>query len=262
MHTTTWLRELTVGQEAAKAAADILLSGWGNRPTFQFKSSHTDLVTDFDRRAEEAVLRILTAAFPDDGIVAEEGGRQASGSGRTWHIDPLDGTTNFVHGLPLFATSIGLVADGHPVVGVVSAPALGWTFHGNVGGVACLNQQPIRVSAVTELTSALLVTGFPYLSNQEHDNVQEFVAFTRASQGVRRLGSAALDLCFVACGWLDGYWERHIKSWDLVAGAALVIAAGGQISDPGGGPFVPETGCVLASNGTIHPAMLDQLRNR
>jgi myo-inositol-1(or 4)-monophosphatase len=259
MEATSWLHELTAAQEAAKAAAAILLSGWGKAPTFQFKSSNTDLVTEFDRRTERAVLEVLTDAFPDDGIMAEEGGRHASGSGRTWYVDPLDGTTNFVHGLPLFATSIGLVAQGRPVLGVVCAPALGWTFHGAVGRGSFLNQQPIYVSAVAELPRALLVTGFPYLRSEPHDNLSEFAAFMHATQGVRRLGSAALDLCFVACGWLDGFWERHIKSWDLVAGAAIVEAAGGQVSDPDAGGFVPETGCILASNGRIHQAMLDKL---
>jgi myo-inositol-1(or 4)-monophosphatase len=260
MDTTTWSRELAVAQDAAKAAAAVLLPGWGGRPSFELKSSATDLVTDFDRRAERAVLQALSAAFPGDGIVGEEGGRQASDSGRTWHVDPLDGTTNFVHGLPIFATSIGLVAEGRAVLGVVSAPALGFTFCGAEQRGALLNDRPIHVSAVAELGRALLVTGFPYLRNEQHDNLPEFAAFMRASQGVRRLGSAALDLCFVGCGWLDGFWERHIKSWDLVAGAAIVRAAGGEICDPDGGPFVPETGCILASNGKIHQAMLDELR--
>ena len=254
-------RELAVAREAAAEASTILLDGWGTRPAFRFKSSETDLVTDFDKKAETAIVRRLCEAFPDDAIVGEEGGGQAGGSGRAWHVDPLDGTTNFAHGLPIFGTSIGLWADGRPLAGVVTAPALGWVFQGGPGLGAFLGSQPIRVSSqVATLSRALLVTGFPYLRGAAHDNVPEFAAFMRASQGVRRLGSAALDLCFVACGWLDGFWERHIKSWDLVAGAAIVLAAGGQISDPGGGPFVAQTGCILASNGQIHSAMLDELR--
>ena len=254
-----WSRELAVAQEAAAAAAAILLQGWGNRPAFRFKSSDVDLVTEFDGRAEAVIVRALAVAFPDDSIVGEEGGGQTGRSGRTWHVDPLDGTTNFAHGLPIFGTSIGLVAEGEPVAGVVTAPALGWTFHAARGQGAFFNHKPIRTSDVAELGLALLVTGFPYLRVQQHDNLPEFTVFMRASQGVRRLGSAALDLCFVACGWLDGFWERHIKSWDLVAGVAIVTEAGGQVSDPGGGPFVPETGRILASNGKIHQAMLDEL---
>jgi myo-inositol-1(or 4)-monophosphatase len=255
-------RELDVAREAAAAAAAVLLEGWGKRPEFHFKSSQTDLVTEFDRRAEAVIVGQLAAAFPDDAIVGEEGGEKAGRSGRAWHVDPLDGTTNFTHGLPFFGSSIGLWAGAKPVAGVVTAPALGWTFLGGPGQDAFLNDQPIRVSEVAELRRALLVTGFPYVQSEPHDNLLEFAAFMRASQGVRRLGSAALDLCFVACGWLDGFWERHIKSWDLVAGAAIVLGAGGQVSDPDDGPFVAQTGCILASNGPIHQAMLDELRRR
>jgi myo-inositol-1(or 4)-monophosphatase len=257
---THWLREIAVAQEAAASAAAILLQGWGTRPEFRFKSSDVDLVTEFDGRVETVIVRALSAAFPDDAILGEEGGGQAGRSGRTWHVDPLDGTTNFAHGLPIFGTSIGLLAEGESVVGVVSAPAMGWIFRGARGQGAFLNDRPIHPSDVAELGLALLVTGFPYLRVQQNDNLPEFAVFMRASQGVRRLGSAALDLCFVACGWLDGFWERHIKSWDLVAGAAIVMAAGGQVSDPEGGPLVSETGCILASNGRIHQAMLDELR--
>jgi myo-inositol-1(or 4)-monophosphatase len=256
-----WLHELTVAQEAASAASTILLEGWGQRPEFRFKSSETDLVTEFDGRAEAAVVHALASAFPKDTIVGEEGGGQAGDSRRAWHVDPLDGTTNFTHGLPIFCTSIGLLVDDKPVLGVVTAPALGWTFRGVVGDGAFLNDKPIYTSDVSDLGRALLVTGFPYVRSGQYDNLAAFGAFMRSSQGVRRLGSAALDLCFVACGWLDGFWERHIKSWDLVAGAAIVLAAGGQVSDPGGGSFVAQTGCVLASNGHIHEAMRSALAN-
>ncbi len=258
MNTLDLAHELAVAQKAAETAGTILKEGWGSRPGFHFKSSQTDLVTEFDGRAEAAIMHALATAFPDDNVVGEEGGRQSGASGRTWHVDPLDGTTNFVHGLPIFGTSIGLVAQGQPVLGVVTAPVLGWSFH-SAGQGAFLNGKPIHTSGVDELGRALLVTGFPYLRSEKHDNLPDFSAFMQASQGVRRLGSAALDLCFVACGWLDGFWERNIKSWDLVAGAAIVLGAGGQVCDPSGGPFVPETGCILASNGRIHQAMLAQL---
>lgn len=262
-HNKPWAAELGVAQTAAAAAGTILLEGWGHRPTVQFKTSANDLVTEFDGRAEVAVMHILSAAFPDDAIVAEEGARQTGKSGRTWYVDPLDGTTNFSHGLPLFGTSIGLWAHGLPVVGVITAPALGWVFTGAEGLGAYRGQEAIAVSQVTDLQRSLLVTGFPYVRSKANDNYPEFTTFMRASQGVRRLGSAALDLCFVACGWLDGFWERNIKAWDLVAGAALVRAAGGQVSDPDEGPFQPETGAILASNGHLHEAMkkiLDEVR--
>jgi len=253
--------ELAIAREAAAEASAILLEGWGHRPAFRFKSSETDLVTEFDKKAEVAVIRKLATAFPDDAIVGEEGGGQPGRSGRAWHVDPLDGTTNFTHGLPFFGTSIGLLDHDQPVAGVVTAPALGWTFHGSRGLGAFLGDKPVYVSDVATLSRSLLVTGFPYVRTVPNDNLGEFAAFMRASQGVRRLGSAALDLCFVACGWLDGFWERHIKSWDLVAGAAIVLAAGGQVSDPDGGPFVAQTGSIVASNGQIHQAMVDELRH-
>src|SRR5512140_4046855 len=139
-------QELAVALEAARAAATILLEGWGKRPAFRFKSSETDLVTEFDGRAEAVIIEALARAFPDDAIVGEEGGGQAGRSGRAWHVDPLDGTTNFSHGLPLFGTSIGLLVDDQPAMGVVTAPALGWTFRGGRGLGAFLNDLPIVVS--------------------------------------------------------------------------------------------------------------------
>jgi len=259
-HEPSLTRELAVAREAAADAAALLVEGWGTHPAFRFKTSETDLVTEFDKKAEAVIIHKLAEAFPDDAIVGEEGGGQIGRSGRAWHVDPLDGTTNFTHGLPIFGSAIGLWANEEPIAGVVTAPALGWTFHGGRGHGAFLGDKAIQVSQVAELSRALLVTGFPYLRSGRHDNVPEFSAFMRASQGVRRLGSAALDLCFVACGWLDGFWERNIKSWDLVAGSAIVLAAGGQIGDPDGGPFVAQTGCILASNGHIQQAMLDELR--
>jgi myo-inositol-1(or 4)-monophosphatase len=245
--------------EIAKEAAQILLAGWGTRPTVGYKSEDINLITEYDRRSEELVVRRLAAAFPNDRIVAEEGSRisGAEGGGRVWYVDPLDGTTNFAHGLPLFCVSLGLVVDGRPVLGVVEAPAVGWSFSGSVtGGGASWNGRPIAPSQVDRLGSALLVTGFPYARNPVQTNLPEWTAFTAAAQGTRRLGSAALDLCFVACGWLDGYWERALHPWDLVGGAAIVTAAGGQVTDLDGSPFDGETGRVLASNGPLHDQMM------
>ncbi len=252
--------ELVCAQAAASAAGDVLLEGWGTRPEVRFKSSAADLVTEFDGRSETVIVEHLANNFPDDAIIGEEGTGRPGTSGRAWYIDPLDGTTNFSHGLPLFCVSIGLCEAGQPILGVVFAPALGWLFVGARDETATRDGQPIHVSAVDTLARSLLVTGFPYVSHPPTgDNLPEFASFMRASQGVRRLGSAALDLCCVACGWFDGFWERHIKAWDLVAGAAIVEAAGGRISDPAGGPFQPESGCILASNGLIHQPMLEGL---
>jgi myo-inositol-1(or 4)-monophosphatase len=260
METMDWSRELAVAQEAAEAAAAILRSGWGQRPSFACKSSNTDLVTDFDRRAESAVLGVLTGAFPDDGITAEESGRRASGSGRTWHVDPLDGTTNFSHGLPLFSVSIALYQEGSPRAAAVVAPALGWEFAAARGQGATCNGGPLRVSATGRLDDALLVTGFPYDRRESADNnFRRFEALAQLTHGVRRLGSAALDLCFVARGWLDGYWEHKLKPWDIAAGVLIAAEAGARLTAFDGGPLAVERGEVVATNGLIHDELLGVL---
>lgn len=245
----------------AHAAGEVLLEGWGKRPTTQQKTAATDLVTEYDKRAEVLISQRLQQAFPDHAIVGEEGCRIGDPEARfIWYVDPLDGTMNFSHAMPMFSVSLGLVVNGAPMVGVVHAPALGWTFAGIVGGKATRNGQPITVSKVAALPQALYATGFPYVAGQPDANLPEFSAFLRTTHGVRRLGSAALDLAFVAAGWLDGYWERHIQPWDLAGGAALVVAAGGKVSDVEGGPCDVRTGRILATNGLVHEQSLNLLR--
>ena len=251
--------------EIAAAAGSILLEGWGSRPDVDFKTDETDLVTVFDKRSEALVVERLRKAFPRDTVIGEEGATvegPEGRAGRVWYVDPLDGTTNFAHGLPIFAVSIGLCSNGEPVVGVVEAPALRWSFHGIAAEepLATLNGQAIRPSATRRVQRSLLVTGFPYVRTPEHSNLPEWAAMTSAAQATRRLGSAALDLCFVACGWFDGYWERHLRPWDLAAGVAILRAAGGRVTAPGGGPFDCLVGDVLASNGLVHDEMVDILR--
>ena len=245
-------REIAVG--VAREAGRILLEGWGTRPAIGFKSEDIDIVTEFDKRSEALIVERLAAAFPDDRIVAEEGTThgEAGGARRVWYVDPLDGTTNFAHGMPLFSVSLGMAIDRRAVLGVVEAPALGWSFAGTTSGGSTFNGKPIAPSQTDQLVRALLVTGFPYIRNPVQNNLAEFAALTAAAQGTRRLGSAALDLCFVACGWLDGYWERALHAWDLVGGAAIVMGAEGRATDLDGTPFDGETGRVLATNGRIH----------
>jgi len=245
--------------EIAREAGKILVEGWGTRPAIGFKSEDINLVTEYDRRSEALVVERLAKAFPDDRIVAEEGTTVAGegSGGRVWYVDPLDGTTNFAHGLPFFSVSLGLTENRRPLLGVVKAPVLGWTFAGTTtGGGSTLNGKPIAPSRTEQLAGALLVTGFPYQRNPVQNNIAEWTAFTAAAQGTRRLGSAALDLCYVACGWLDGYWERALHAWDLVGGSAIVIGAGGKATDLDGRPFDGETGRVLASNGPLHDQMM------
>jgi myo-inositol-1(or 4)-monophosphatase len=248
-----------VAVEIAREAGKILVEGWGTRPAVGYKGEDINLVTEYDRRSEALIVERLARAFPDDRIVAEEGTTAGleGGGRRIWYVDPLDGTTNFAHGFPLFSVSLGLWAEGRPVLGVVEAPVMGWSFAGTVtGGGSTLNGKPIAPSRTDRLGSALLVTGFPYARNPLQTNLPEWAAFTASAQGTRRLGSAALDLCFVACGWLDGYWERALHPWDLVGGSAIVQGAGGQATDLDGGPFDGESGRVLASNGLIHEQMM------
>ncbi|MDX2023728.1 MAG: inositol monophosphatase family protein [Deltaproteobacteria bacterium] len=245
----------------AHAAGEVLLQGWGQRPATQTKSAPTDLVTEYDKRAEEVVMKRLAADFPEHAIVGEEGSRIGPSHAKcVWYVDPLDGTMNFAHGLPFFAVSIGLVVNDAPVVGVVHAPALGWTFAGMVGGGATRNGMPIAVSHTAALPHGLFATGFPYVAGQPNANMPEFAAFIHTTHGVRRVGSAALDLAFVAAGWIEGYWEAHIQSWDIAAGAALVVAAGGRVSDVDGGTFDARTGRVLATNGLVHEQALNLLK--
>ncbi|HVZ75572.1 MAG TPA: inositol monophosphatase family protein [Polyangia bacterium] len=255
---------LRVAVDVAREAGRILVEGWGTRPTVRFKDEDINLVTEYDKRSEALIVERLARAFPQDRVVAEEGsvveGQGDAGARRVWYVDPLDGTTNFAHGLPLFSVSLGLVVDGRAALGVVEAPVLGWTFAGKIGldgsgGGSTFNGKPITPSTTDRLSGALLVTGFPYARNPIQDNLAEWAAFTAAAQGTRRLGSAALDLCFVAAGWLDGYWERALHPWDLVAGAAIVEGAGGRATDLDGSPFDGRTGRVLASNAHIHEQM-------
>jgi myo-inositol-1(or 4)-monophosphatase len=255
-------REIAVG--IAREAGRILMAGWGTRPAIDFKSEDINLVTEFDKRSEALIVQRLAAAFPDDRVVAEEGtthGTERAGQ-RIWYVDPLDGTTNFAHGMPIFSVSLGLTIDRRPVLGVVEAPALNWSFSGTTtGGGSTFNGKPIAPSLIETLSRSLVVTGFPYVRNPVQNNLAEFAALTAAAQGTRRMGSAALDLCYVACGWLDGYWERYLHAWDLVGGAAIVIGAGGQATDLDGRPFDGLTGRVLATNGRIHAEFIRVLED-
>jgi myo-inositol-1(or 4)-monophosphatase len=248
---------------AAAAAASALLRGVGESiGPVRSKSSLRDLVTEWDTRAEEVIRRELEARAPGVPVVGEEGGGQvASGSGGTlWLVDPIDGTVNFSHGLPLWAVSIALERAGQPIAGVVVAPAMGWEFHAAAGGGAFLGDRAIHVSAITAIEQALLVTGFPYdRATHPVNNFAEWEALQRRAGACRRLGAAALDLCMVAAGWLDGYWERRIQPWDVAAGALMVLEAGGRVTATDGGPFRAATGDAVASNGAIHEDILAEL---
>jgi myo-inositol-1(or 4)-monophosphatase len=254
-------RLLAVARDVTGEAAATLASV---RPAeIRSKSSPRDLVTEWDTRCEDLVRARLAVRSADIPIVGEERGGEAV-AGAAWLLDPIDGTVNFAHGLPLWGISLALVADGAPLLGVVQAPALGWSFWGRRGGGGWWRrggeEGRLQVSGVARLDQALLVTGFPYdRATSAANNFAQWEHFQRRAGAVRRLGAASLDLCMVAAGWLDGYWERRLQPWDIAAGVVLVEEAGGRVTDPAGGPLDVRSGAVVASNGGIHQAMLDEL---
>ncbi len=253
--------DLALARHAAEQAGAYIARRWDTGVEAQFKGT-VDLVTEVDLAAEAILVGAVRAQRPDDAIIAEEGsGTEALGPGRTWHIDPLDGTTNFSHGFPHFCVSIALLDHQGPAVGVVHDPLRQWTFWATRGGGAWRNGQRLQVSASADLNRALLATGFPYDRHTNPDNnVGRFNALLRRAQGMRRAGSAALDLAFVAAGWLDGYWEDRLKSWDLAAGWLLVTEAGGQVTDLLGEPVDLTTGRLVAANPALHPTLVAALR--
>lgn len=228
-------------------------------------------VTETDTAAEELIVTRLRAAFPDHRILAEERGfvsAQPSGGGEwntpgppVWLVDPLDGTNNFAHGFPHVSISLALLVNGQIVVGAVHDPLRDETFAATAGGGTTLNGQSIHVSRVERLTDAFLATGFPYDRRTAPDNNTERLDhFLRRSQGVRRAGSAVLDLAYVACGRFDGFWEMRLKPWDVGAGVLLVREAGGRVTDFDGGPDCVSGEFIVASNGHIHDQMLYVIR--
>lgn len=251
-------RFLDIATEAALSAGALLEQFWGKLTLVEEKGRPGDLVTEADKAAEEEVLRVLGRHLPPDhSILAEESGQTGDrDSTYLWAIDPLDGTTNYAHQYPFCAVSIGLLIDGKPSLGVIYNPILRELFRAATGLGATHNRRPIRVSTTATLAESLLVTGFAYDRRETPDNnYAEFCHFTHLTQGVRRGGSASVDLAYVACGRLDGYWERGLSPWDMAAGVVLVEEAGGRVSAYDGSAFDIRSGRILASNGRIHTAM-------
>lgn len=252
---------LDIATEAALAAGVILQDHWGKLDSIEEKGRSGDLVTTADTTAEAAILKVLQRHVPDHPILAEEAGQFGSpDSEYLWAIDPLDGTTNYAHQYPVAAVSVGLLISGQPQIGVVYDPFRDELFRAAKGVGATCNRRPIAVSKTTELNRSLLVTGFAYDRRETTDNnYAEFCYLTHLTQGVRRSGSAALDLASVASGRLDGYWERGISPWDVAAGIVLVEEAGGKVSAYDGSPIVLESGRILATNELLHVSLSNAL---
>lgn len=256
-----------VARAAVDEASALLRATWRQAKTIRFKSA-VDIVTETDSEVEALVTAHLRRAFPDHLIVAEEASAGATlerppADAYVWYLDPLDGTTNFAHAYPQFAVSLALARGPDILFGIVHDPLRGETFVAERGAGARLNDEPIGVSTTDDLEHALLATGFPYDRRAHLEFYLGFAAdFIRRVQGVRRNGSAALDLCYVACGRLDGFWEWKLHPWDTAAGALIVREAGGKIGDFRGGAFDPFGEQTLASNGVLHADMVDVLSAR
>ncbi|MEK6699692.1 MAG: inositol monophosphatase family protein [Nitrospirota bacterium] len=251
---------MTVAKEAALKAGEILRDNINGAREISYKGK-INLVTEMDRLSERTIVAVLHAAFPGHGIVAEEETDIDKGSEFRWIIDPLDGTTNYAHGYPNFSVSIALEKSGEVILGVVYDAMRNEVFTGEKGRGAYLNGKGITVSKAETLIRSLLATGFPYdRMTSEKNNLNYFSALLMASQEVRRSGSAALDLCSVAAGRLDGYWELKLNPWDVAAGSLIVREAGGTVTDFSGTRFSISDREILASNGRIHHQMVEILQ--
>ena len=254
---------LCVAHQAAYQAGQSILKAWNTDFKIEYKGT-VDLVSEVDLAAQNQILKILVQTFPHDAFCAEESDEFSIDSlnqERVWVIDPLDGTTNFSHGFPHFCVSISLVSQGEPHLGVIYDPIRNWTWYALKDQGAWRNGHPINVAQPRPIHQALLATGFPYdRHTSSHDNLAQASFFLKRVQGFRRAGAAALDLAFVATGWLDGYWEYKLKPWDCAAGGLLVQEAGGIISDTQGEGFWLKRGTVIcASNSSLHKEIKDGL---
>lgn len=246
---------LEVAVDAAREAGELLITEFDRPQQLSYKGE-VDIVTEADRKSESLIVARLLNRFPGHAILGEEGGTTGAGGARyRWLVDPLDGTTNFAHGFPVFAVSIGLLENGEPLIGAVYNPVTRDMFTAIKGEGAFRGQKRIRVSTVETLSKSLLATGFPSHKRTQNPNIHYYWEFTLRSHGVRRAGSAALDLCSVACGQFEGFWEFGLKPWDTAAGMLIVREAGGTVSDFSGGPYHPGDPELLVSNGLIHDEM-------
>jgi myo-inositol-1(or 4)-monophosphatase len=251
---------LKLAVETAKAAGEVLREGIDKIAWIKHKGE-INLVTEMDIKSEALIKRKIGESFPDHQIMAEESDVPKQESAFRWIVDPLDGTTNYAHGFPMFCVSIALEIDGRVGIGVVYDPVRDELFTGTRGGGALLNGRPITVSAETDLGRSLIATGFPYdLRTSEANNLDNWNAMIYRARALRRAGAAALDLCYVATGRFDGFWELKLYPWDVAAGGLIIEEAGGRVTDLAGNPHSIYSKEILASNGKIHSQMSEILR--
>ena len=241
----------------AREAGALLMDYFRRRVTIEYKGE-ADLVTVADRGSEKLIRQRIRSQFPAHDVLGEEEGLVDTGSDYRWYVDPLDGTTNFAHGFPVFSVSMALEYKGTRIAGVIYDPTRDEMFAAERGSGARLNQQPIHVSQTGSLAECLVATGFPSHKRHKNPNIYFYHQITLRTHGVRRAGSAALDLAYVAAGRLDGFWEFNLNSWDTAAGVLVVEEAGGKVTRFDGGPFAIDSRETLASNGIVHPALLQE----
>ena len=245
---------LNIAIDIARESGQLLLQMSKRPPEISYKGRF-NLVTEADKRSEALIIERLQTHFPKHGVVAEEGGEQQSGSDYCWYVDPLDGTTNFAHSFPVFCVTLGLAYRGEVIAGVVYDPTREELFTAERGAGAYLNNKRAHVSKIEKLSESLVATGFPPFAANHELNINFYSRFTEASHGVRRAGSAALDLCSVAVGRFEAFWELKLNPWDKAAGILLVTEAGGRVTDLSGGPVKLDEDEVFASNGLVHDEM-------
>jgi myo-inositol-1(or 4)-monophosphatase len=243
--------------EIAREAGALLMDYFRQRVKVEYKGE-ADLVTVADRKSEALIRERIRQQWPTHDILGEEGGLKDNGSDYRWYVDPLDGTTNFAHGFPVFCVSMGLEYQGNRIAGVIYDPTRDELFAAEQGSGAYLNEQRIHVSKTANLSECLVATGFPSHKRHKNPNIFFYHQITLHTHGVRRAGSAALDLCCVACGRFDGFWEFNLKPWDTAAGVLIVQEAGGKVTDFKSGPFQLDSRETLASNGLVHQALLNE----
>lgn len=248
--------------DIAKEAGNIAREGFRKNMQIETKGSLTNLVTEYDKKSEAAIINFIKKEFPSHSILAEESGAQEKSSEFIWVIDPIDGTTNYAHGLPIFSVSIGVQKNNETIYGVVYDVMRDALYSVEKGGGAFCNDRKLSVSTNDDLRKSVLVTGFPYNVHDNPDNAFErFAAFLKVARAIRRLGSAALDMCYVAEGVFDGFWEVSLNPWDMAAGKLLIEEAGGIVTDFNGNPMNIFSKQILASNTHVHSSMLKILQS-